>query len=492
MLHTLIFIGVIYIVILIVLANYAKTNDKSSTQYLLGGANLGAVLGFFTFAATIFSTFTLLGMPDFFRVHGVGAWIFLMFSDAVMVFGLIWIGYAIRKKAKAKTYYGMAGFLEQNYQSRFAGIVAFLGVFLFLIPYVAIQIRGVAIFLAATFPEALPMEAWAIGMVVIMLIYSEVGGLKAIMYSDVIQGILLLVAIWIVGYNCLNHFGGVRAMFAEVEKVNSALLSVPGPEGLFDFQFLLGSMLAIVLVPYTQPQVSTRLVIMKDVKSLHRMAVAITFFAILVILPTAFMGMYGAVVYPDATTSEFLNKTFIADQSDFIGAIVMIGIIAAAISTSDSQLFALGGELRSILKGEDEKMVRYARIGIFFFAVMALIFALMTTDELVLLARTSFVGTSLLAPLIFTGIFYENSKNLKLIPVATLIGIIIFVASLMGWIPNKIIGIRMDLFLLGILSIFALSMITMDKRKANSQPSNQPNFQIKIEKNEIQSVASHR
>ena len=84
-------------------------------------------------------------------------------------------------------------------------------------------------------------------------------------------------------------------------------------------------MLAITLLPYTQPQVSTRLIIMKDVKSLHKMAVGIGFFAILVILPTAFMGMYGAVVYPDASTSEFLNKTFIADQSDFIGAVVMIG-----------------------------------------------------------------------------------------------------------------------------------------------------------------------
>jgi len=465
MLQTLTIIGIIYIGILIFLANYAKTDDKSSTQYLLGGANLGAILGFFTFAATLFSTFTLLGMPDFFRVHGVGAWIFLMFSDAIMVFGLIWIGYAIRKKAKTQTYYGMSGFLEHNYQSRFAGMVAFLGVFLFLIPYVAIQIRGVAIFLHATFPDAVPMEAWAIGLVVIMLIYSEVGGLKAIMYSDVLQGILLLIAIWIVGYNCLNHFGGVRAMFAEVEKVNSALLSVPGPKGLFDFQFLLGSMFAITLLPYTQPQVSTRLVIMKDVKSLHKMAVGIGFFAILVILPTAFMGMYGAVVYPDATTSEFLNKTFIADQSDFIGAVVMIGLIAAAISTSDSQLFALGGELRSILKGEDQKMVGYARVGIFFFAIMALIFALMTTDELVLLARTSFAGTSLLAPLIFTGIFYKNAQNIKLVPIATLIGILTFVASLMGWIPNKVIGIRMDLALLGILAVIAFGSIFIDRNK---------------------------
>lgn len=463
MLQTLTLIGILYIGILIFLAKKAKTDTTTSTSYLLGGGNIGAVLGFFTYAATLFSTFMLLGIPDFFRVHGVGAWIFIMFSDAIMVFGLIWIGYELRKKARKKAYYSMAGFLQSNYRSKFAGYVAFLGVFVFLLPYVSIQIRGVAIFLHAAFPAALPMWVWAAGLVVVMVIYSEVGGLKAIMYSDVLQGILLLVAIWIVGYNCLDHFDGLRAMFAEVEKVNEALLSVPGPKGLFDFQFLLGSMIAIALLPYTQPQISTRLVIMKDVRSLHKMAVGIGFFAILVILPTAFMGMYGAVVYPDAGTPEFLNKTFIADQSNLIGAIVMIGLIAAAISTADSQLFALGSELRSILEGEDRQMVRYARIGIFFFAILALILALLSSNELVLLARTSFAGTSLLAPLIFTGIYNESAHRFNmLLPVATLIGLLTFVASSIGWIPDKIIGVRLDLVLLGMLSIVAVAAVLLN------------------------------
>ena len=462
MLKTLTILGIIYIAVLVMLAVRSKTAQKTSTHYLLGGANLGAVLGFFTFAATLFSTFTLLGMPDFFRVHGVGAWMFLMFSDAIMVFGLVWIGYAFRKKARSETYYGMSGFLERHYHSKFAGLVAFFGMFIFLIPYVAIQIRGVAIFLHATFPEALPMWVWAVGLVVVMLIYSEVGGLKAIMYSDVLQGILLLIAIWIVGANCVGHFGGVKAMFSEVEKVNEALLSVPGPKGLFDFQFLLGSMLAITLLPYTQPQISTRLAILKNVGALHKMAVGIGFFAFLVILPTAFMGMYGAVVYPEATTSEFLNKTFVADQSHFIGSLVMIGLVAAAISTSDSQLFALGGEVRSILKGEDRKMVGIARISILVFAIMALVFSLLSSDELVLLARTSFAGTSLLAPMIFAGVFYHRAKQLKLIPSLTLIALLVFIGSLLGIVPNSLGGIRMDLILLGLLTIATLISIQLD------------------------------
>ncbi|MDH3709249.1 MAG: sodium:solute symporter family protein [Cyclobacteriaceae bacterium] len=465
MFRILIFMGIVYVSVLFFLANRAKSVDKTSKQYLLGGSNLGALLGFFTIAATLFSTFSLLGMPDFFRVHGIGAWIFLMFSHCVMTFGLIWLGYQLHKKAKNHSWRGMAGFMGQNYGHRFAGIVAFFGVFVFLIPYISIQIRGVAIFLSASFPGVIPMWAWATILVIIMLIYSEVGGLKAIMHSDVLQGVLLLVAIWIIGYNCLNHFGGVRAMFEEVEIVNEALLSVPGPKGLFDFQFLLGSMIAISLMPYTQPQISTRLVILKNVKSLYKMAISLGIFGIIIILPTAFMGMYGAVLYPEFSTSEFLNKTYIGDQTNFVASVVMIGIIAAAISTSDSQLFALGGELRSILKGEDRKMVKYARVGIFFFALIALLFALMSSDELALLARTSFAGTALLAPMILTGIFYDHAHRIRTLPLLTLVALLIFIASLVGWLPHQVTGIRMDLALITLLSAISLLMILFDKIK---------------------------
>lgn len=465
MLQSLIIVGIIYIAALVFFTLSARTKEKSSKGFLMAGANIGTVLGFFTFAATLFSTFTLQGMPDFFRNHGVGAWIFLAISDAVMVFGLISIGYAFRKRAAGHEYYGMAGFMNYCYKWRMAGIVTFFGAFIFLVPYVAIQIRGVAIFLSGAFPDTIPLWVGAVAMVVVMLIYSEVGGLKAIIYSDMLQGILLLTVIWIIGINCLNHFGGIGPMFEEIEKKNEALLSVPGPNGLLDFQFLFGSMVAICLLPFTQPQVSTRLIIMKDNKSLYKLAVGIGVFAILIILPTLFMGMYGAALYPDASTAEFLNKTFLEDQAPLIASFVMIGLIAAAISTSDSQLFALGGEVRSLLTGDDKKMLGYARVAIFVFATITLAFALMSSDELVLLTRMSFAGTALMAPMIFTGIFYKKSANLKIIPMATLVGLLILVGSLFGWVPNAIAGIRMDLILLGLLALIAIGAVSLDKSR---------------------------
>ncbi len=465
MLSTLLIVGTLYVGVLVAILYSQRRREKTSTAYLMAGSNLGSVLGLFTFAATLFSTFTLLGMPDFFRVHGVGAWIFLAVSDAVMVFGIIWVGYYFRKRAlrSGTTYFGMAGFMKQCYSSRLAGVVTFLGAFIFLIPYVAIQIRGVAIFVNEAFPDALPVWAWALAMVGGMLLYSETGGLKAIIYSDTLQGIVLLIVIWIVGFNCLSYMGGMEAMFQQVEAVEPALLSTPGPNGLFSFQFLLGSMVAILLIPFTQPQVSTRLAIMRSNRSMYRMAVGVGVFAILIILPTVFLGMYGSLKYPDATTSEFLGKALLGDQPETIGALVLIGLVAAAISTADSQVFALGGELRSILSGEDRRMVRIARVGIGIFALTALVFSIFSSDELVLLARTSFAGTAIMAPMIFTGIFYDRSAALSWIPVLTLVGLLTFMASQFQWIAAEVFSLRLDLFILGLLGLLSLGAVAVDK-----------------------------
>lgn len=466
MLQSLLIVGTIYLIILISISVWQRKKGGDSKSYLLAGGNLGSVLGLFTFAATLFSTFTLLGMPDFFRTHGVGAWTFLAVADMAMIFGVIWAGFYFRKKAlKGGNYWGMAGFLTKSYGQKFAGRVAFFGVFVFLIPYVAIQIKGVSDFLNQAFPGLMPIWAWSVAMVVVMMVYSEIGGLKAIIYNDAIQGLILLIVIWIVGMSCLDSIGGLEEGFRQIEAKEPALLSTPGPKGLFSVQFLIGSAVAILMIPFTQPQVSVRLAIMKDNNAMYRMAVGVGTFAILVILPTVFIGMYGALKYPELSAFEFLGKALITDQPKILAAFVLIGLMAAAISTADSQVFALGTELRSILKGTDEQMLRTTKIGIVVFAIIALIFSINSSDQLALLALMSFKGTALLAPMIFSAIFYDQVERLKYLPAATLIGLLIFIGTLVGLLPAKVLGLGMELVVIIVLALFALGSI-LAQRKA--------------------------
>lgn len=451
MLKWLLIIGTIYIAILFYLSWRSRSKNKSNEDFMMAGSNIGLILGFMTFAATLFSTFTLMGMPDFSRNHGIGAWIFLAFSDAGMVFLIVWFGYHLRKRVAQKGFKGMSGLLQNCYKNKWAGYIYFLAVFIFLIPYVAIQIRGVAIFLEQAFPAALPAWGWSLIIVVIMLLYSEFGGLKAIIYADFMQGTMLLIVVWVIAATCLNYLGGWAEMFAKVEISNPALLSTPGPNGLLNAQFLIASFLAILMIPVTQPQLSTRLVIMKDMKAMRKMAVAVGTFALLVIFPTIIIGLYGAIKYPDASVPEFLGQVLLRDQPAFIASAAIIGLFAAAMSTSDSQLFALGNELRGLIGKRGSESLAPIRIAIVSFAFAALLFSLFSSDQLVLLARISFAGTAMMGPLVILGIFSKKPMG-KFMIIFSGLGLAAFVLSQVGVLPSMVGPFRMDLFLMIILA----------------------------------------
>ena len=452
----LILLGALYLALLVFATIRARENNKTASDYIFAGSNVGLTLGFLTYAASLFSTFTLLGMPDFFRNHGIGSWIFLAVSDAGMTFVIVWFGLHLRRRAAKFGFKGVAGLLTECYQSRWAGYLYFFGIFIFLVPYVAVQIRGVGIFLDAIFPDILPTWTWICIIVLGMLTYSELGGLKAIIYSDAMQGTVLFVVTSVIAYNCLKNLGGVQSIFEQVANTNIELLSVPGPEGLFTFQFLLASFLVILMVPVTQPQLTTRLVIIRDLKTLNQMALAVGIFALLLILMIIPIGLYGAVLYAEAPVMEYLRQTIIVDQSPIIAAAAVIGLIAAAMSTADSQLFALGTELKSLLSGDDEKLMLVTKFAILCFAFASFWVAVLSDNQLVLLARVSFAGTAMLAPFVILGIVMDYPQG-KAIIFATGVGLFLFLGSLIGFVSPTIALVRLDLFLLVVLSIVAMA-----------------------------------
>lgn len=437
----------VYLAILATVGLISWKRTKSAEDYIMAGSSIGVMVGMLTFAATLFSTFTLMGMPDFFRTHGIGAWIFLAIPDAAMFFLVIWFGFHLRRAAAKHNYQGMGGMLSQCYGTKLAGISYFFGVFVFLIPYVAIQIQGIAIFLDAASEGALPQWVWSVGIVCVMLMYSEVGGLRAIIHCDAIQGTILLIVIWVVALGCLSKLGGVESMFAQVRQADPELLSAPGPKGLFTPQFLIAAFFAIVFIPVTQPQVTTRLVIIKNQRTMFHMAIGLGIFTMLVLVPTIIIGLYGSIKYADADKSTFIAQVLLREQPGFIAAMVLVGLLAAATSTADSQIFALGSELRGLLLLKGKSPLIYTRMAIFVFGGAALAFSLVSSKELVILALKSFAGTSLMAPMILAAVLSKTKPGIEIIFV-TFAAMTVFLCSQFGFAPAVIGGWKIELVLL--------------------------------------------
>ncbi len=432
---------------LLVLASVKSyKKNRTSQEFMLAGSSLGVFLGFMTFSAALFSAFTFQGMPDFFRQHGIGAWIFLAFSDGAMVFFILWFGQKIRKKAREKGFKGVAGLVTDIYGTKWAGYLLFLSAFIFLIPYAAIQIRGISVFFDAVFPAFLPRWGWSLILVSIMILYAEIGGFKAMVYSDAIQGTILLTVLWLIAITCIIKLGGVQSMFDQVAQTDVKLLSTPGPKGLFNWQFLLGSLIAVMMIPVTQPQMTTRLVVMKNLTSMKKMAYSVGIFAILVILATVFIGMYGAVKYPEASAQKFWAGALLYDQFHPVAGLAVVGLFAACLSTTNSQIFALGNELRSLLPGQEKKVMYITKTFLFVFSILVMIFASLMGDQIALLARVSFTGTAMMAPVILAGVIMKQKPGKELIAVS-LIALFVFLGSVAGIVPDKIGMLQIDILL---------------------------------------------
>jgi len=457
---------IVFILLLVFVSTKAVKMNKSIDDFMLAGHNVGVLLGILTYAAALFSAFIFIGVPDFFRINGIGAWIFLPVSDGIAFFMIFWFGYNLRKKAREIGYTGTAGMMSKIFNTKFAGYVVFIATFIFLIPYVAIQIRGISIFFTAIFPNLLPLWGWSIIIISMMLIYSEVGGLKAIVFSDAIQAVLLLSILVVIGYNSFQYFGNIKELFLQVKQANPELLSVPGPKGLFTTQYLIASFLVIILLPVSQPQFSSRIVIMKSMKETYRMSYGVAIVALPVFLATMLIGMYGAVRYPNSSTQEFIQNALLFDQPDIIAALAIVGLFAAVLSTSNAQIFALGSEFRSLLRSSEKRNFQLTKIAILIFAIIVLLFSILIGDQLVALARVSFAGTAMISPIILVGVLSKKTPGIEII-IISLIALVSFILSLVNIVPSEIFSIRIDMAL--IVTLAVISVVSIFLRKTNKK-----------------------
>lgn len=244
-------------------------------------------------------------------------------------------------------------------------------------------------------------------------------------------------------------------MFEQVGAVDGALLSTPGPQDLFTPQFLLASFIGVVLLPATQPQLTTRLIVMESRTKMNRMAVSIGGFAIAILLPVIAIGMYGAVEYGGATSREFWSNVLLYEQANVVAAAAVVGLLTAAMSTADSQLFALGTEVRSLYRGDEQTALRLTRVSVVFFGAAALVFSILSSDQLVLLALSSFRGTALLGPMVLSGILARRAPGAE-VAAATGVALVLFLGAEAGLIASFIGPIRTDLLLVGSLAVITV------------------------------------
>ncbi len=441
-----------------------RRENKQASGFLFANSNMGISLTFLGILATLFSSFTLQGMPSFFAKHGVGAWIFLGISDVAMGGFMIYFGLRFRHLICRISFdsKNITEILKSQNHNRFVVFFYLIFTTIFLLPYIAVQIKGAAMLFSSVLPVGEGYLFWSCAMVILMFLYSSFGGIRAIYITDAFQGIVMLLVVWIIAFFVLDGVGGVEKLFNLVASKDSSLLSLPGPKGLLTWQFLLISFIAISLMPYTQPQLTTRLLLAKNDETFIKAGVVFCVFVILVIIPTVVIGFKGSIMGRDDFLIDILN----GEIPPLFYALFVIGVLSASMSTSDSQLMAIGTEWASFFSKEkllDNAKAKFlVKFSALICSIVSLVLAQSDFKSLVLFAVNSFVGTSFLLPVVYSLKFYKINHWLVFV---SFFCVSVFLVSLFGLVPKEIVGLRVEIW----LYLFMICSMAFAEKSSKSQ-----------------------
>ena len=323
-----------YLVLSIGLGLYlARRHDTAEDYFLAGRRMLWPVIGISLFASNISST-TLIGLAGDAYAGGIAVFNYEWMASIVLVFYAIFILPTIFKARL----YTMPEFLERRFSVTARRYFSLLTIFLNIVIDTAGSLYAGGLFLQLIFPE-LPIGTTIAFMAIIAGIYTIAGGLKAVMYTDVLQTVLLLTGAIVLSWTALDRVGGWEAVLAAVPAEKLSLIrpaddpSVPWP-GLVTGVFLLGFYFWC-----TNQFMAQRFLSARSLRDGRLGGILAGFLKLPVLFLMVLPGSFAILLYPQLERPDLVYPTLVFDllPVGMVG-IVTGGFIAALLSQIDSTL----------------------------------------------------------------------------------------------------------------------------------------------------------
>jgi len=317
---------------------YFKTDDLS--DYVLGGRGLGPGVTALSAGASDMSGWLLLGLPGMMYSDGiVGSWI---------AFGLIIGAYLnwhyVAKPLRIATHaLNDAITIPDYFSNRFEDsknilrVTTAIVILVFYTLYTSSGLVGGAKLFEATFGLDYS-TALLIGSVIIVS-YTFLGGYNAVSWTDFIQGILMLLALVITPAVVLSKLGGMHEAVTIVAKTAPEHLDIIN--GISWLTII--SLLSWGLGYFGQPHILVRFMSIRHEDEMHRAKTIGMSWMILSVLGSLSVGFFGfAYAMSQHIPIQDSEKIFITMSqllfNPWIGGFLLAAILAAIMSTIDSQL----------------------------------------------------------------------------------------------------------------------------------------------------------
>lgn len=411
---------------------YAKKN-KSSSDFFLGGRKVGPWMTALSAEASDMSGWLLMGLPGLAYLGGMKEALWTAVGLTVGTY-LNWLIVA-KPLRKCTIAFGDSITIPEFFTNRFkdkSKILSTISV-LFIILFFTIYTASGFVACAKLFQSVFGLQ-YHVGLViglVVILTYTLLGGYLAVCATDFIQGTLMFIALVITSIIMISVLGGPSEVVTKVADFSARAMNGEFGQEM-QTKFLNNSNYGIKSIIsalvwglgyFGMPHILIRFMGIRsnqEVKISRRIA---TIWVIIALIGALLVGSIGTVylqeiLKPSAAETVFsvtMQKMFPA----FIAGIFLCGILAAAMSTADSQLLVASSALsRDIFKGlikkdaSEKQVLNVSRITVLVIAAIAFCLALNESSSIFGLVSYAWAGFgSTFGPIILLSLFWRGTSR---------------------------------------------------------------------------------
>jgi len=322
--------------------------SKTLDGFLIGGRNIGAWMTAFSYGTTYFSAVVFVGYAG---QHGWnigigGIWIGV--GNAVLGCLLSWLLFANRtrkmtKKLQAKT---MPEYFEKRYASKGMKILAAIIIFVFLVPYSAAVYKGLGSLFSAVFP-GVETWVWMLMIACLTAVYLVAGGYVATAYTDLIQGIVMIVGVVCLIVAVLSHdaVGGISGLMTNLAAIPEDGKQLTNIFGGSSFKFLCFNIMLTSFGTWGLPQMIGKFYAIKDTAAIKRGTIISTIFCIVIGCGAYLIGSTSRLILGGVLPAGGIDSVIPTVLMEVLGggtagiillAVIMILLLSASMSTLEA------------------------------------------------------------------------------------------------------------------------------------------------------------
>ena len=440
----------IYMLVCVGMGVWALGRTKSTDDFFMAGRSLGVLLTAFALFSSTLSGFGFVGGPGLVYLMGMSSiWIVLGVSLGGPI-GFALIAKRIRLFAELGNCISLPDVVATRYGSDSVRASVAVVILLGVIGYLATQILAMAIVLQDILQSAGLVGEIGLGICVViscsvLVFYTATGGILASVYTDLIQGAMMVVASILVFFAVLTTFDGGLTEISQIVMADDR--EAMGPWGTLGIMGCLSWLFMFALGAAGQPHVITKSMMVRRLRDI-KYIVPLSFLAYaisallwlgigLAMRALVVSGVHPALATPDAAAPQFLQNY----AHPLLAGIVFAGLLAAIMSTADGFLnigtAAIVHDIPSAIRGRPiGNRLLWARVTTVLIAVVAAIVALYTGDLVAILGAFGW-GTfaAALVPVVAIGLNWKRASALAA-NTAVIVSLLINIGSqITGLVP---------------------------------------------------------